>query len=251
VRDVIAIGNNIFGTDPPQSADINGFLQKKPVLVGNDISVDLIDFHINFQNTVLKTTYDTYTPGGIYLGLNKEIVAIGYETNQSFSNEYQLYVNGGISYKGNITSLGDLNSIKQIFGNIVYNSGTEHTLRIRIDWENVQTDDYAAFTVSGKFRGILNDSSHVYRRFETWVTPRNDITTSKPKALTDFEIASYSSVGINDYEHDIIRNGATSVIVHIEWQTLLELTSIDKMVVHLDLEISYPNTLGKIIMTKI
>jgi hypothetical protein len=251
VRDVIAIGNNIFGTDPPQGADINGFLQKKPVLVGNDISVDLIDFHINFQNTVLKTTYNTYQPGGIYLGLNKEIVAIGYEANQSFSNEYQLYVNGGISYKGNITSLGELNSVKQVFGNIVYTSGTEHTLRIRVEWENVQTDDYAAFTVSGKFRGILNDSSHVYRRFETWVTPRNDISTSKPKALTDFEIASYSSVGINNYEHDIIRDGIKSVIVHIEWQTLLELASMDKMVVHLDLEISYPNTLGKIIMTKI
>jgi len=251
VRDVIAIGNNIFGTDASDSIDFNGFLQKKPVLVGNDISVDLIDFHINFQNTVLKTTYNNYTPGGIYLGLNKEIVAIGYETNQSFSNEYQLYVNGGISYKGNITSLGDLNNIKQVFGNIAYTSGTYHEFRIRIQWENVQLDDYAAFTVSGKFRGILTDSIHIYRRFETWVTPKNDVFTSKPKSLTDFEIASYSSVGIDNYEHDIIRESSTSVIVHIEWETLLELTSIEKMIVHLDLEVSYPNALGKVLLTKI
>jgi len=34
-----------------------------------------IDFHINFQNTILKTT-EAPNPG-IYLGLNNEIVAIG------------------------------------------------------------------------------------------------------------------------------------------------------------------------------
>lgn len=243
VRDVIAIGNSIL---PSVNFDITDFLLKKPILIGNNIDTSLIDFHINIQNTFLKTT-EAPVPG-IYLGSEKDIVAIGYSNNQGFSNEYQLYVNGGISYTGALTSTGPIIHKRQIFGNQIYTSGMDHSLTIRISWTQEQLVDDNAFMVSGKFRGILTDSIHVYRRFETWVTPNNDSITSKPKGLTDFEIASYASTGIINYEHSIVRYNNTSVDLILVWTTLIELTTIEKMITHLDLEVSYPEPLGAFTM---
>ena len=243
VRDVIAIGNNILTNIP---FDLTNFLLKKPILIGNDIGIDLIDFHINIQNTFLKTT-EAPVPA-IYLGSTGDIVAIGYSNNQKFNNDYQLYVNGGISYNGNFTAYGSLIHTRKIFGNLIYTSGTSHTCTIRISWTNEQLDDYNAFTISGKFRGLLSDSVYIYRRFETWVTPKNDDITSKPKGLTDFEIASYASVGITDYEHSVVRYDTKSVNLAIAWTTVIDLNDIDKMIAHLDLEVAYPQNLGTLTM---
>jgi len=243
VRDVIAIGTNILSN---VTFDLTDFLLKRPVLIGNDIDAGLIDFHINIDNTFLKTTAAPVP--AIYLGLQQEVVAIGYPSNQGFSNEYQLYVNGGISYNGSITSIGVITSKKQVFGNIVYSSGTVHHCRVAVAWTVAQSDDSTAFTISGKFRGILTDSAHIYRRFESWVTGKNDSITSKPKGLTDFEIASYASTGITDYEHSITRYTATAVVLDIVWTTAFELSLTDKMTTHLDLEVSYPSALGTMSM---
>lgn len=188
------------------------------------------------------------TVPAIYLGSTGDIVAIGYSNNQQFDNEYQLYVNGGISFKGSITSLGSIINKRQVFGNLIYTSGINHTCTIRISWTNEQSDDYNAFTISGKFRGLLSDSVYIYRRFETWVTPKNDDVTAKPKGLTDFEIASYASVGITDYEHSVIRYDNKSVNLVILWTTIIDLTDIDKMIAHLDLEVAYPQNLGILTM---
>lgn len=245
VRNVIAIGNNIFDSDTQTTAEFTEFLEKRPVIIGNDITTEYIDFHINFQNTVLKTTYDEYTNGGIYLGIDNEIVAIGYTSNERFTNDYQLYVNGGIMYSGDI-SIG-----KKTFGNIQYTSGTSHSLQILISWDNIQTDDYSAFDVNGKFRGIVSDASYVYRRFESLVTAKNDSGTSKPKSLTDFEVSSYSTADITGYTHTITRNTSSSVILTLSWTTTSTLTSVNKMVAHLEVEVSYPNSLGIIKMSKI
>ena len=79
VRDVIAMGRNILN-DLSQAplTRVSDFLSKRPVLIGNDISADSIDFHVNIDNTFLKTNV-----GGqqIYLGIKGEAVAVGYETN--------------------------------------------------------------------------------------------------------------------------------------------------------------------------
>lgn len=243
VRDVIAIGNSIL---PNTNQDITDFLLKKPILIGNNITTETIDFHVNIQNTFLKTT-EAPVPG-IYLGTEGDIVAIGYPNNQGFSNDYQLYVNGGISYNGPLISSGEIIQKKLNFGNKIYTSGTNHSYRVRITWSNIQNDDYQAFMVSGKFRGILSDSIHVYRRFESWVTPNNDPNTSKPKGLSDFEITSYASVGITNYEHSIVRYNATSVDLILVWSTLIELTPIEKMITHLEIEVAYPNVLGTVSM---
>uniref|UniRef100_A0A6C0CRI8 Peptidase S74 domain-containing protein n=1 Tax=viral metagenome TaxID=1070528 RepID=A0A6C0CRI8_9ZZZZ len=246
VRDTIAIGNNILSNIDPTLVDMNNFLRKRPVLIGNDITTDLIDFHINFQNTILKTTEGPV--GGIYLGLNQEVVGIGYTQNQQFTNEYQLYVNGGISTRGPFTIGGELVTLRKLYGNLIYTSGINHSLTIPISWTTTQTDDYSAFLVTGKFRGLLNDTETLYRRFETWVTPKDDLANSKPKGLVDYEVANYNTGGISGFGHTLTRNTATTINLTISWTTNITLTILLKMIVHLDLEVSYPETIGKIIL---
>ena len=243
VRDTIAIGNNILSDIDPTVVDMNNFLQKKPVLIGNDITTDLIDFHINFQNTILKTSEGPVD--GIYLGLNQEVVGIGYTQNQSFTDDSHLYVNGGIQYKGPIRSVGTINQHREIFGNYVYASGTNHQCKVRMSWLTLQTTDENAFLISGKMRGILGDSTHIYRRFETWVTPKTDIVSSKPKGLTDFEIATYYSSGISGFNHNVNRISDTMVELVIDWVTSTTLTTTNKMIVRLEIDVSYPEALGK------
>lgn len=249
VRDTIAIGNNILSNIDPTLVDMNNFLRKKPVLVGNDITTELIDFHINFQNTILKTTEGPIE--GIYLGLNQEVVGIGYTQNQQFTNDYKLYVNGGIQYSGPIENLGTINQSHVIFGNYVYTSGTNHQCKARFSWLNAQTTDETAFLVSGKVRGILGDSTHIYRRFETWVTPKVDSTLAKPKGIADFEIASYYTVGISAFNHNINRVTDTMVELVIDWTTSTTLSSINKMVVRLELDVSYPESLGRMTIASV
>jgi hypothetical protein len=230
VRDTIAIGNSILSNIDPTLVDMNNFLRKRPVLIGNDITTDLIDFHINFQNTILKTSEGPIE--GIYLGLNQEVVAIGYTQNQQFTNDYQLYVNGGIEYSGAIQSLGTIIQHHEIFGNYIYTSGTNHQCKARLSWPTLQTTDETAFLVSGKMRGILGDSIHVYRRFETWVTPKVDSALSKPKGIADFEIATYYTVGISAFNHSVNRVSDGMVELSIDWTTSTTLSSTNKMIVH-------------------
>ena len=243
VRDTIAIGNSILSNIDPTLVDMNNFLRKKPVLIGNDITTELIDFHINFQNTILKTTESPAE--SIYLGLNQEVVGIGYTQNQQFTDDYQLYVNGGIQYNGPIRSLGTIIQHHEIFGNYIYTSGTNHQCKARFSWINLQSTDENAFLISGKMRGILGDSTYVYRRFETWVTPKADVGLSKPKGMTDFEVATYSSSGISAFNHSVNRVTDYMVELVIDWTTSTTLSTTNKMIVRLELDISYPDTLGK------
>ena len=250
VRDVIAIGNNIFG-DSVEGIDFDDFLNKRPVLIGNDISTGTIDFHINFQNIVLKTTYNEYSPGGIYLGLNSEIVAIGYQQNERFTNASQLYVNGGITYSGAIIETGDLNILSKSFGNVQYTSGNNHTLRILISWTNRQTNDYAAFTIDGHFKGIVNDTSYIHRRFETFITPKDDVANLKPKGLTDFDISNYSTSTITNYSNSVTRYSENIALLTLSWTTATTLTTTTKMIAYLQLSVSYPSALGTVTLTKL
>lgn len=148
--------------------------------------------------------------------------------------------------RGPFTIGGELTTLRKLYGNLVYTSGTSHSLTIPISWTTTQTDDYAAFLVTGKFRGLLNDTETLYRRFETWVTPKDESSTSKPKGLVDYEVANYNTGGISGFGHTLTRNTATSVDLTISWTTTTTLTTLLKMIVQLDLEVSYPETLGKI-----
>lgn len=97
VRDVIAIGKNIyndlFDVELERVAD---FLSYKPVLIGNDMTRDMLDFHVNVGNTFLTTgRYGKQ----VYLGTGGESAAIGYSSNLGLT-KHKLNVNGTMQTTG-------------------------------------------------------------------------------------------------------------------------------------------------------
>jgi hypothetical protein len=95
IRDVISIGNNIL-QDLSTVADntkLQDFLTKKPIIIGNDIDSSKIDFNVNIANTFLKTEV---TAKQIYLGLDQEVVGIGFASNVNLDPSYGLTVNSTI-----------------------------------------------------------------------------------------------------------------------------------------------------------
>ena len=70
-----------MSTIDPNSRDL--FLSQKPIVIGNDVTCNCIDFTVNIANTFLKTS-----KGGdqVYLGKSQEIVAIGYTSNNYFNS---------------------------------------------------------------------------------------------------------------------------------------------------------------------
>jgi hypothetical protein len=250
VRDIIAIGNNILN-DAGGNPLIEDFLSKKPVLIGNDINVGTIDFHINFQNTFLKTTLNTPQ---IYCGISGEGVCVGYTSNMMFdtTGEYKLFVNGGINVTGPIVYSNGTDTItkKNVFGNIFFTSGTSHTCTIPVIWDHLQTSDYSAFSVAGKFKFLRDAGSYGYRRFEIWINPVNNSLSDLPNAISDLEIASYSTADILGIEHYVSRRGDTSVNINIIWNTLDPLTTEAYMKGTLEIEATIPNELGNITFLK-
>lgn len=244
VRDVIAIGNNVMNDI---TVNIEDFLSKKPVLIGNNIDSSKIDFHVNFQNTFLKTTVDTPQ---IYCGLEGEHVCIGYTSNAKIDNANRLHVQGGAEIYGPIQMInGGQRITRTVFGNLLFTSGTSHTTSTTITWSNTQTSDYSAFSISGKFRCINNDTSYAYRRFEIFLTPKNDANNSKPGALSDLEIASYSTTDITNLSHTIERDSERSIRLIIAWNTLDALTPSNYIQASLEVEVSTPVSLGQLTIT--
>jgi hypothetical protein len=103
IRNVIAIGsqlmNNLYAGALPGLTDqvINQFISKKPILIGNDIGPEKVDYHVNVANTVLRTSVgNTSNLDQIYLGNEREIVAIGYTSNTYLQGPASLFVAGDI-----------------------------------------------------------------------------------------------------------------------------------------------------------
>lgn len=100
VRDVISIGNrNLNNLFQSPVEKVNDFLSQRPILIGNDITQDRLDFNINIGNAFTKTII-----GGeqIYLGLSGETVGIGYNSNEVLSDRHMLHVNGSITASNGI-----------------------------------------------------------------------------------------------------------------------------------------------------
>lgn len=95
IRDVIAVGNRILNNLYLAPIDrVNEFLARQPILIGNDITIDTLDYHLNVGNTFMKTTI-----GGnqVYLGNGGETVGIGYSSNMYLDGTAaKLHVQGGI-----------------------------------------------------------------------------------------------------------------------------------------------------------
>jgi len=245
VRDTIAIGNQILND---LTINIEDFLAKRPVLIGNGINQSKIDFHINFQNTFVKTTVGSPQ---IYCGLEEEHVGIGYTTNAQFSSPYRLHVSGGQEVIGatkQVSTTGSIATVKQLFGPLLYTTGTSNQATFLVSWDTTQTSDYQAFSIHGKFRATQSPTSHAYRRFEAWVTPKDDIISFKPGLLTDMEVANYETGIITGLGHSINRYNEKTIAVTISWVTSIPLSPTDYLSGMMELEISHPTVMGELVI---
>lgn len=95
VRDIICIGNDNFnGLSAEDVIKSQYFLAQKPIIIGNSVDISKIDYHINIGNVLLCTNVGSKQ---IYLGNNKEAVAVGYGSNELLSStKHDLYVYGSV-----------------------------------------------------------------------------------------------------------------------------------------------------------
>lgn len=97
IRNVVAIGNGILNDlsllDP---VAVSSFMSQSPIVIGNQIGADVLDFHINVGNAFMKTSI-----GGeqIYLGVGGECVAIGYRSNMYMAGAEVLSVGGASAFE--------------------------------------------------------------------------------------------------------------------------------------------------------
>jgi hypothetical protein len=77
---------------------VQSFLGKKPIVIGNSVSADKIDYHINVGNVFMCTHVGDKQ---IYLGHEKESVVVGASSNEYHSAAaHSLYVHGSVRADG-------------------------------------------------------------------------------------------------------------------------------------------------------
>jgi hypothetical protein len=230
VRDVIAIGTNIFN-NAGGSANIDLFFSKKPVLIGNDITPATIDFHVNIQNSFLKTDVGYKQ---LYCGLEKEAVCIGYSSNVLCNNELsKLYVNGNVNVSGTIIEKSfDTYRTRYVYPARKFTSGTSHSYRMEIRWENNSVDIHDILTAEFKFKFIGNATNHGYYNFESV------ISTSSSAELYSIT----HSVRGNNVMHTVeqFEKGA---IITVLWESVFT----DYLLANLEVQTVSLNTLGNLV----
>ena len=230
VRDVIAIGNNIFN-NAGGSANIDLFFSKKPVLIGNDITTDTIDFHVNIQNSFLKTDIGYKQ---LYCGLDQEALCIGYSRNVSCNNELsKLYVNGNVNVNGTIIERSvDTYRTRYVYPARKITSESLHTYIVEIIWENNSVDVHDILTVECKFKFIGNATNYGYYNFES-------------------VIATVSSTELYTITHSVLGDNITHTVESVEKGIRFTLTwqadFTDYILANMEVQTVSLNTLGNLV----
>ena len=216
VRDVIAIGNNILNK-AGGSDRIDAFFSKKPVLIGNNITTDTLDFHVNIQNSFLKTDIGYKQ---IYCGLEKEAVCIGYSSNEQFDNTTnRLYINGNAVINGNIIEKKFDKIIQRyVYPSIRITNGTAHLYERVVQFGGVISDarDVMRFKCSFRYVGL---EEFGYYNFESVVSVRELYSITQAK----------SDLGISHIV-EIIEGG---IIIKISFDTA---PVVDYLVIDMEIE---------------
>jgi hypothetical protein len=228
VRDVIAIGNNIMN-EAGGSEEIDLFFSKRPVLIGNDITPNTLDFHLNIQNTFLKTSVGF---NQVYCGLEGEAVCIGYTSNEYFNNTSNvLYVNGNVLVDGTVIEKDFEKTFRRhVYPSLKLTTGEIHSYEKRIRWENAITDIRDTIRLKCAFRYVgLNE--YGYYNFESVISlvELYSITTSKSVSTITHVI-----------ETDDDKKGMTIRINYITEQII-----DDYVVVDMELEAEILNRCGE------
>lgn len=117
---------------------------------------------------------------------------------------------------------GSMNVIQYSYGGEAYTTVGNHSLGLRLAWQNVTTENRLTFRASVKFH-VASSSSVAYRRFESLITPVNSAGNNKPGQLVATEIADTMNSDFTGLTHTVTRNGDTSVDVVISWNAVASL----------------------------
>jgi hypothetical protein len=112
VRNMVAVGTNNFNDiEDTDQEMLRNFMAREPIIMGNGIGRQMLDFHINVGNAFLKTEVGakgTVNPQ-VYLGVTGETVGVGYSSNAALDKGIaQLWVNGAVHATQFISSSGTI-----------------------------------------------------------------------------------------------------------------------------------------------
>lgn len=222
VSDIICIGNqNLAGLEYKPVINVQQFMAKKPIIIGNTISSDYIDFHVNIGNVLLKTDVRGKQ---IYLGLDGEAVAIGYGENIG-SSRYALDINGDIRARSIVVDNWEQFESKSIVtSNITSLSGTlnfqDNTL------SNIKSIDITGAVSSSSIsvkvakQSAVTYDTQIFMKIAGYTTINGlDYTLVVP---TDTTMDAKNTIGVSKYVNDIsdrvfdiITRGLTSLkVIH-------------------------------------
>lgn len=176
-------------------------------------TVDLLStanqkLHIGTSN--LKTL--TVTPDG----------NVGIGTTQP---KFVLDVKGNVRVHDSLyVSQFGMNKVSAMIGSIGYNYTGVHTIGLRIGWGNVCIDNRYAFRVAGKFHIASETPTAAYRRFESIVSPANDIVRNRPCQISVAEQNDMYTSEFYGISHTITRYSEKSVDLVVSFTTAVELT---------------------------
>jgi hypothetical protein len=130
------------------------------------------------------------------------------------------------------------------YAGVSYNSTGTHTIGLRLTWTNVTTDPIYSFRLSGKFHITSSAMSSSYRRFESIVSPADDVTNNRPSQISILELSDFSNGGFTNLSHTITRFAGNAVNVLISWNA-----HVQPAIAYLDLDIMANRALGEFTFT--
>jgi hypothetical protein len=101
------------------------------------------------------------------------------------------------------------------------------------------SDHIYSFRVSGKFHITSSANSSAYRRFESIVTPVDDLANSRPGQVSIAEVNDFTNGGFNTMTHSITRYSSNAVNVVVSWNA-----NVQPAIGYLDLIVMANTALG-------
>ena len=154
--------------------------------------------------------------------------------------QYSLDVKGSFNVSGIISQTNDnCISYRMIYGDKSMSNGTGKYISFIVSWTNIVTDDKKTFRLGGVCHLISSDTQYLYNKFESLITPNNDISNNKPKLLVTTDFNTLVTSNFTNVVLIGTRISATSINFKIQWDTTETL-----YIGSLQIEIVASSTLG-------
>ena len=138
-----------------------------------------------------------------------------------------------------------MNTIFYSYGGQSFASGS-HSIGLTMAWANTVTDNSLAFRVKVKCHVATPAGSVAYRKFETIVTPKNNLSSGTPNQIIATEIADTNNSDFSQLTHTVTRAGASSVNLSVAWTT-----TVSSYIGNIQVEVFANTSLGDFTFTPV